>query len=78
MAPNSEHYNARQKSDLKGLEKLNAEETEAKLEILLIDTVAGPGLECISPAYIIIQSVHITVTNAKNREHTTRVNAMFD
>ena len=51
---------------------------EAKLEILLVDTVAGPGLGCISPACIIIQSVHVTVTNENNREYTKRVNAMFD
>ena len=57
---------------------MNAEETEAKLEILLVDTVAGPGLGCISPACIIIQNVHVTVTNVNNREHTKRVNAMFD
>ena len=57
---------------------MNAEETEAKLEILLVDTAAGPELGCISPACIIIQSVHVTVTNVNNREHTKRVNAMFD
>ena len=60
------------------MEKLNAEETEAKLEILLVDAVAGPGSGCISPACIIIQNVHITVANVNNREHTKRVNAMFD
>ena len=60
------------------MEKLNAEETEAKLEMLLVYAVAGPGLGGISPACIIIQSVHITVTNVSNREHTKRVNAMFD
>ena len=27
---------------------------ESKLEILLVDTVAGPGLGCISPACIIM------------------------
>ena len=51
---------------------------EAKPEILLVDAVAGPVLVCISRACTIIQSVHITVTYLNNREHTKRVNAMFD